>query len=59
MDEAAAAAAKAGPTARIWVVHDHTQTAEAQAFAAAAQAHGLTSQTVIPRRLALLTQGAT
>ena len=58
MDEAAAAAAKTGPTARIWVIHEHTEPAEAAAFAAAAHTHGLTSQTVIARRLMLLTQGA-
>jgi hypothetical protein len=56
MDGAGVAAAKAGPDARIWFIHQHTSAAEIQAYAHAAQAHGLSWHEVIPGSLALLTQ---
>jgi hypothetical protein len=56
MDEAAAAAAKAGPGATIWFIHQHTSAQEMQAYAQAAGAHGLSWHDVIPESLAMLTQ---
>ena len=56
MNEAAGAAAKAGPGARIWLIHQHTSAQEMQAYAQAAGAHGLSWHDVIPESLAMLTQ---
>ncbi|MDQ2740185.1 MAG: hypothetical protein M3Y35_16540, partial [Actinomycetota bacterium] len=56
MNRAAAAAATIGPTARVWIIHQHAQVAELKAFSAAARAHGFAVTSVIKNSLDLLTR---
>lgn len=56
MGDAAAAAARAGASARIWVIHVHNTGGELRAYSAAAQANGFTDRPVIPPSLDLLTR---
>ncbi|MET3806225.1 hypothetical protein ABIB25_003235 [Nakamurella sp. UYEF19] len=56
MAEAEAAAAKVGPGARIWFLHQHTIESELSAYRSVITSQGLTTQNVIPDALDLLTR---
>jgi hypothetical protein len=59
MTRASAIAAKLGPTARIWFIHQHTTEAERGLYAAAINARDLQVQTVMTGELDLLTLSPT
>ena len=56
MTLAAAAAARIGPNARIWVMHVHVIPTERTAYDVAAFAHGYTAQSMLGGTLELLTR---